>query len=443
MTTRLTIPFTLLLAAALALAVSLLLSLDPVGTNVTTAVVAFIVCWVLFTSFPATIIPACIVGATIVSVLLGDFTVRAIVLVHLLPLAAGSAALVTRRVLALDQAQPTATPYRIGMLLILVVTGIGAIYGLAAGNGVELVMVAASQIVVIPVYFFITLHSLSTARRRRQAAIIYVVSISVLSALEFDAPGRHGGLLTLLALPPLIVVAGRARGWRRFALAVLCAGLAADVALAAFRGLWVGGAVTVVLMLVFAWPVVIRGLLATCAAAVVGGALILAAGAGLGLLDRFGNLTDAFGRSAGYRAPEAAVGFNVFADRPLFGAGLGQTTPDLYIPGFASVDVGPMYHCFYVLLLANLGLVGLCAVLWPIVGTAWQGLRERDPMPVSFAAMTCGFLVTAIVEGPTDGHWELGLLPALILLTRRHPPVRPALPVPADRPTGAIAGSPS
>jgi O-antigen ligase len=127
----------------------------------------------------------------------------------------------------------------------------------------------------------------------------------------------------------------------------------------------------------------------------------------------------AVARSAGYRLPESGIGWDVFVSQPLFGAGLGQTTPGVYLPGFVVADVGPVYHAFYVLLLANLGIVGLAVVILPLARLSWQGLAQRDSIALPFAALTIGFLAAALVSGPTDGHWELGLLPALTLLSAR------------------------
>lgn len=153
------------------------------------------------------------------------------------------------------------------------------------------------------------------------------------------------------------------------------------------------------------------------AAGIAGATLFAVVLLGGGLAGRLSVAGEALGRSAGYRVPEASVGWNVFASRPLFGAGLGQTTPQIYLPGFAVTDVGPVYHSFYIVILANLGLIGLIAVLWPIAMTARAALANGASEPIAFAALTCGFLVAALVESPSDGHWELGLLPALTLLT--------------------------
>ena len=184
--------------------------------------------------------------------------------------------------------------------------------------------------------------------------------------------------------------------------------------LASYRGVWLAGGIAILILVVRGSRSVRTGLVATGAAGVaLAGLTVIAGGVG----ERAVTIGEALARSAGYRLPEARVGWDVFVGRPIFGAGLGQTTPDVYIPGFVVTDVGPVYHAFYVLLLANLGIVGLAAVILPIARVTWRGLLVRDSMALPFAALTLGFLAAALVSGPTDGHWELGLLPALTLLT--------------------------
>jgi O-antigen ligase len=165
--------------------------------------------------------------------------------------------------------------------------------------------------------------------------------------------------------------------------------------------------------------VVLRGLAATAAIGAAGLVAAVMFGLNTELRDRTSVVGEALQRTSGYRLPEAAVGLDVFVSRPIFGAGLGQTTPRVYIPGFAVTDVGPVYHAFYVLILANLGIIGLCVVAWPILRTVWTGLSGPGGMSLAFAALSCGFLAAALVASPADGHWELGLLPALTLLTNR------------------------
>jgi hypothetical protein len=278
------------------------------------------------------------------------------------------------------------------------------------------------------------MYTLDTASRRRNAAILFVGTLVPLTVMQLFQPGRHGGFLSLLVIPPLMVLAGSAKPWTRAALALLTAVLCVDVVLASYRGVWIAAGLTIAILLVRGNAAVRRGVAATGAAAV---ALGIAVAVDATVRTRATSITEALQRPAGYRVPETAIGLDVFSDQPLIGAGLGQTTPNQYVPGFMVTDVGPVYHAFYVLVLANLGLIGLALVIWPILRTVSSGLAHQEGMPLAFAALTCGFLAAALVSSPTDGHWELGLLPALTYLTcrpetiaqYRPSPVRKLLPV--------------
>jgi O-antigen ligase len=187
--------------------------------------------------------------------------------------------------------------------------------------------------------------------------------------------------------------------------------------------MWLACGVATLILLVRGDRAVRSGLLAVAAAGAALAGLTLLAG---GIDQRTVAVGAAVARSAGYRLPESGIGWDVFVSQPLIGAGLGQTTPRVYLPGFVVTDVGPVYHAFYVLLLANLGIVGLAVVILPIARLSWQGLVQRDSIALPFAALTVGFLAAAAVSGPTDGHWELGLLPALTLLSARPVAARPS-----------------
>jgi O-antigen ligase len=378
--------------------------------------IALVLSWLAFCLVPWAVLPVSIIGGAVAAGLLGQTDVRAIVIAHGLLLGAGCLAVVTRRLVGADRNRLSHPRYQLVMLVVLMVAAIGALYGLAAGNAPKDVLVALYLIAVIPIYFLIAMQTLMRASWRRYAGILYVGSISVLTALEFGTPGRHGGLLALLPVPALIVLAGRYRGWRRFGLAVMAAILSADVVLASYRSMWLAGGVAAAILLVRGDRAVRHGLLAVCAAGAALAGLTLLAG---GINQRAVTIGVALASSAGYRLPESGIGWDVFVSRPLFGAGLGQTTPRVYLPGFVVTDVGPVYHAFYVLLLANLGIVGLAVVILPLARLSWQGLAERDSIALPFAALTVGFLAAALVSGPTDGHWELGLLPALTLLSAR------------------------
>ena len=390
--------------------------------------IAFVLSWAAFCLMPWAVLPVSIIGGVVASALLGQTDVRTIVIAHALLLIAGCIAVVTRRLVGADRERLSHPGYQLGMLAILVVAAVGALYGLAIGNAPKDVLVALYLIAVIPIYFLIAMQTLARSSWRRYAGAIYVASISVLTLLEYGSPGRHGGLLALIPVPALVVLAGRYTGWRRLGLAALAAVLSADVVLASYRGIWLAGGIAILILVVRGSRSVRTGLVATGAAGVaLAGLTVIAGGVG----ERAVTIGEALARSAGYRLPESGVGWDVFVSRPLFGAGLGQTTPDVYLPGFVVADVGPVYHAFYVLLLANLGIVGLAAVILPIARVTWRGLRRRDSMALPFAALTLGFLAAALVSGPTDGHWELGLLPALTLLTSTSGRARSDRPDPA------------
>ncbi|MEU6078416.1 O-antigen ligase family protein [Micromonospora sp. NPDC047074] len=399
-----------LAGAVLGVTLSLVLMLPGPAAPAGAGALLFLLVFLLW---PWTVLPVGILGGALAGAFLGGGDIRVYVAAHLLLLATGGVALAVRHGLRLDT-RPRRTPAHTGMLCVVGLTVVGAGYGLAIGNLPTQVLVAAYQIAILPVYFFLAIHTLTTRRRLVAAGLLYLAAVVGLTAVSMAVPGRHGGLLALLAAPMLMWVAGRTRGLRRATAVVLAAFLCADVLLASYRGIWLAAGVTFLVMLVLGRRSVRLGMAATAAAGIlVAGLLALHPG----VRERAQEIGDGLRQSAGYRGPESIVGLGVFAERPLLGAGLGQSTTDIYLADFASTDVGPVYHAFYVTLLANVGLVGLGLVLWPILRSIRAGLASRDGPGVPFAALCCGFLVAAMFAAPTDGHWELGLLPALTLLT--------------------------
>ncbi|MET8547582.1 O-antigen ligase family protein [Micromonospora zamorensis] len=432
-------PGVVLAGAALGGVVTLVTLLPgPVGL----AAAISVLCAGAFLLWPWAVLPVGIVGGAVVGALLSGGEVRGYIAVKVLLLAAGGTALAVRHWLGVEQRGTRRTAADVGMLVLVGSTVVAAAYGLAVGNQPAEVLVAAYQVATIPVYFFVATHTLTTPRRILAAGILYVVLAGVFTVISVATPGRHGGLITLMAIPALIWIAGRVRGWRRAGALLLGGFFAVDVLLASYRGIWLAAALTGLIMLIRGGRTVRTGLAATAAVAVAVAAVLALQP---GVRERATEITKGFEQSAGYRGVESEVGLGVFADQPLVGAGLGQTTPDIYLSGFTFTDVGPVYHAFYVTVLANLGLVGLLLVLWPILRGIRVGLRGRDGIALPFAALSCGFLAAAFFAAPTDGHWELGLLPALTLLTAQHEgarlrrPARPPLPGGALTRTGVAA----
>jgi hypothetical protein len=406
------VPRVAVTAVALELAAAALMVTVPGIAGLVAA--AAVVCWLVFTLWPSTVLPIGIIGGTVAAASIGQGTVRGVVAMHMVILATGCAAVVTRRFLVADGEDHCPTAADGAMLALAGLTAVGVVYGLAVGNAPKNVVVTGYQIAVIPAYFFLATHTLTTERRMRTAGAVYVATAVVVTAASLATPGRHGGLVSLVAVPPLMVLAGRTRGWRRTGLTLLAAVLLVDVALAAYRGIWLAAGLSVMVLLSRGGPVVRRGMgrVAAAAGVLLVAALIVSAG----VRTRSSVVGMQLHQSSGYRVSESPVGLGVFAHRPFFGAGLGQSVPDVYLTGLTVTDVGPIYHAFYVTILANAGLVGMLAVAWPVLRSIPAGLADRDGMGLAYASLTIGFLAAAVFAGPTDGHWELGLLPALTLL---------------------------
>jgi hypothetical protein len=412
---RLPPAYALVVATSAGLATLVAIVPAHVSAEVGFPLVGTVLVGLCFCVWPWAVLPVGVIGGTVAAVLLGETSVRSLVALHLLPLVAGTAALGVRR-LVLGRVGNGPAVATLGMTLLLVATAVGATYGLAAGNAWKYVLVATYEVAVIPVYYLLAVHTLDTRERLRNAGILYIAVITLLTVVELGTPGRHGGLLTLIAVPPLIVLAGRARGWPRAGYALLASVLAADVVLASYRGIWLAAGLAIGILVLFGNRATFRGLFATAG---TGAALMGLLIVDRGLQARSASIVPQLNRGAGYRVPESVIGFDVFSAHPIVGAGLGQTTAHTYVEGFTVVDVGPVYHAFYVLILANGGLIGLCAIVGPVLLTVWSGLRDRGQLAVAFAGLTCGYLAAALVSSPSDGHWELGLLPALTMLVVR------------------------
>lgn len=405
-----------LLAATLGFAGASSLELLPGRGGMLSA--AALLCLVVFILWPWAVLPVGIVGGVVVTKLLGDTDVTFITTVHVGILTVGCLALLTRRAAASTHDEPQRTRADAAMALLAVIVLAGALFGLARGHSLHRVMIATYHIGVIPAYYFLATHTLTTAPRLKAAAVLYAAGSGVLAAVELTMPGRHGGLLSVLALLPLLITLHHTDGWRRSGLMVLIALFATDTAVAGYRAMLLAVGVALLVLLVRGTPHIRRNVLMGVLASAV--LFIGAAAISAGLRDRISLAGGRMEDTLGYRLPEALVGLRVFADWPLTGAGIGQTTPHIFLPTFKITDVGPIYHLFWVMILANLGLVGLIAVLWPLGQAVRASLAARDGAALAFGSLICGFLAAAAFAGPTDGHWELGLLPALTLLTTRH-----------------------
>jgi hypothetical protein len=371
-------------------------------------------------AWPWASLPLTILGGTLASQVLGLERVDAIVAAHVALAALGLVGVLLRRALDPSSGRRIATPADRPMLALAVLVVLGAAYGLAAGNPDDRVVVAAYQLGVVPAYFFLTTLTLSSPQRLRAACILFAVVAVGMAVAGFAQEGRHGGLFSALALAPALVAAARAASVSaRWLLLAASALFMLDVALSAYRTIWVAAGVSLLVLLVAGKGVRLRATIAGAlllGAAVAFAAVLADAGA---FRSRAGLVSAALEESAGYRAAEAKVGWEVFLQNPVIGQGLGQIERDVYLPGLGVTDVGPVYHLFYLTVVANAGLLALALLLWPIFAALRRAGAARRSLGVAFGSLLAGFAVAACFAGPTDGHWELGVLTAVTLLAVR------------------------
>jgi hypothetical protein len=378
---------------------------------------AGLVCYLVFLIWPWLCIPVGILGGAIVAGqgVPGDY-LPWIVTIHSGILLAGALAMLSRRLITPGRPRRQRTAVDSLMLALLAAVVLGAGYGLARGNAPYRVMVASYELAIIPAYFFLATASLRTPRAVRAAGATFVAALLALGLAQLAGDPVDLGLFAALALTPVLAYTAATAGWHRAGLLAVCAILAAEVMLSQYRTEWVASGLAVLILLV-------RGsarIRMTAGFTLAAGGLALAGAVALdgAVARQWAAVVAAITESPGYREAEAVIGLRVVAAYPLLAAGLGQTTPHTYIEGFKVTDVGPIYHMFWVIVLANAGLVGLLAILAPLLLAAGKGLVARSGPALGFAATLCGFLAAAAFAGPTDGHWELGLLAALTMLAQ-------------------------
>jgi hypothetical protein len=375
---------------------------------------AGLACYLVFLVWPWSCIPVAILGGGFVAgQAVPGGSIAWAVMIHSAVLLAGAFAMLSRWLVAPGRLRRRRTAADPLMLVLAAAIVLGAGYGLARGNKPYLVMVATYELAIVPAYFFLATVSLSTIRAVRSASVLFV---GALVAIGLARLGSEVGLLAALALAPLLAGAAAASRWRQAGVLAVCAILAAEVMLSQYRTVWVASGVAVLVLLVCGSARVRT----TTGIALAAGGLLLAGAAAVNapVASKWAAVLSGVADPPGYRQAETLVGLRVLVEHPLFGAGLGQTTPDTYLDGFKVIDVGPMYHAFWMVVLANAGLLGLLAFLVPLLLAAKAGLTARSGPALGFAATLCGFLVSSSFAGPTEGHWELGLLAALTVIAR-------------------------
>lgn len=424
---------TLLLAAGAAgAALPVVVASAGVASAAAAAGVALLVALLIW---PWALVPTAIVGATAVSAAAGVSSVTRVVAVHGAVLVTGALALALRSLVAPLPARRR-TPADLPMAILAAAVILGCLYGLIEGNRLHAALVASYELAVIPAYYWLATVTLAEAEDRRRALRLFVSGAVALAAFGLASPGRHGGLLSALGLVPVLVAASRTSRGQRWVMLGCAALLGVDVFLAAYRSVWLATGIALALLAIRGPRAARRTIFQVLAlgAILLMGSLLVSHAAS----SRLSVVQQELHSSAGYRVPEAMVGLRAFARSPLFGHGMGQSTPNVWIPGFRIEDVGPVYHVFYVTVLANGGMVLLLAVAAAMLPALRSLAGRGEEAALPWAALLVGFLAAAAFAGPTDGHWELGLLPALVLLERPSPRRRPGTRTQAE-PNAAVS----
>ncbi|GAC1519818.1 MAG: hypothetical protein NVS2B6_02730 [Thermoleophilaceae bacterium] len=367
-----------------------------------------------FAVWPWAMLPVSIVGGSATMVAGGLPSVSAVVGFHAIVLAAGLVALWMRR-LVVPLAARRRTPADLPMAILAALVTLGCAYGAARGNNGHAVLVAGYEIGIVPAYYWLATLTLGEPNARRRALELFLVGAVVLAAAGLAMPGRHGGLISALALLPALLATTSSRSApMRWLLLASSALLGVDVALSAYRSIWLATGVALLIATVYGTSRARRAVIGTLLLSAVVAIGSLAAGSAGG--SRLAVVQSQLHASSGYRLSETVVGLGAFTEHPLTGSGMGQRAPNTYLPNFRVADVGPVYHAFYVTVLANGGALlalALAAAMIPALRLLLNRRRLADALP--WVALLAGFLIGAAFAGPTDGHWELGLLPALAL----------------------------
>ena len=150
-----------------------------------------------------------------------------------------------------------------------------------------------------------------------------------------------------------------------------------------------------------------------------------------GMWERSSTIVETLSSPVGDLGPETEASLLAFADSPLVGHGAGHrveaSTPSPALspppgsfqpPSSSGAAVTPPDgRPFWVTVLATVGVLGLAFLLWPLALAVLRGLALHDGAALGSAALLCGFVASAVFAGPGDGHWELGLLGALVWLS--------------------------
>lgn len=380
---------------------------------------------VLLVAKPWAALPVILLGGAVAdrAVATASSGVTGVVAVRAVLIGIACAAIAVRRLRAEDWGPRVRTPADVPAIVLVCLVATLSVWGLAAGHAPHQVVVATYHLLVLPLYFFLATFTLNTPERLWETAKAFLVGSVVFAiAVHIGTTPRQGGLFSSFAIVGLLALAGsrQTRPVERFGLAVFGAALALDIFLSGYRSVWLASSIAVAMLVVLA-PRTRRPLVALAVVLLAVAVATLALDSRV-VTSRANAALSHAGDSSGYRNSESRFGLAMVASSPLLGNGIGRAEPDRFVETFGYREVGPILHVFYLTVLVNTGFAGLVLVLL-FICTALKPravAASRDGPLASVALGTrcllVGWCAAAFFAAPTDGHWELGVLPALALI---------------------------
>ncbi len=391
---------------------------------------AGLVCWLAFLGLPWLVVPVGVLGAAVLGVQAPGSDLPTALAFHVAVLGVGGLALLTRRALGSGTEHRLHTSADLPMLLAAVAVAAGAGYGLVLGTAPSDVLDGAAGLAIVPAYFFLATCTLTNRRQLTAAALVLCGGAVGLLAVGIVTPVRHDGTVAAVALVAVLALAGQTTGWRTGGCLLVAGVLGADVALSGGPVLWLASGAALVVLVVRGT----RSARRAVAAAVAAGAVLVLGGVALASVPGDGWAENGWAENGWAEigaawdggaalvpgGADAVPALRAFADNPFLGTGLGQlaagSTGVLPAPDVGTGSAAPRVG-FWVAVVAQLGVLGLLALAWPLCVAVRAGLRTGHRGQLGFAALL-GCLTLAGVFATGGGlHWELGLLPAATLLT--------------------------
>lgn len=304
-------------------------------------------------------------------------------------------------------------------------------YGIYNGHAGKDILISVWAIQQIPIYYFITKLTLVDEKSMKINLYLLTIMAIVMALFSLTADDRLvvgsaaiGGYISHIVIVPLIIlIISKGKLKAKLIYAVLIILFLSDIIIGGSRRFIVPVLASLFMLILFHKnrTKIIISLISCSILALLLFDIIQPGGKGLDFV--LYQMT----RGEGYRGAERLVAYReVFNNYPIIGAGFGQRYEAMLVGTKGVIRPGPTFHSYYATLLVNMGLIGtILFLLLPLVTTIHviKSLKEKanyigaihKNLVLAFLGFYIGWVFTAQFDAPRDGHWLIGLLPALIV----------------------------